>query len=94
MRIGVCLAAILSVVPAFAQTSNARGKISRNFYRIPYVSGDYIHVTHDYVDHGNSPAGDTGPMDMNDTMANGRAIVAAAEGDVVVPEKLCIPATF
>src|SRR6185503_6251969 len=36
-----------------------------------------------YVDHGNSPAGDTGPMDMVDEDGPAPQIVAAAAGTVI-----------
>ena len=67
-----------------AQTSNAKGKISRNFYRSPYGSGLSVKMLQDYVDHGNTPAGDTGSMDMvNLTGGSTPFIVAAAAGSVI-----------
>ena len=68
---------------AHAQTSNAKGKISRNMYRIPYGNGRLVTMTHDYVDHGNTPAGDTGSMDMADQIAPYAPILAAAAGTVI-----------
>ncbi len=55
--------------------------ISTNWYRIPYQDGSEVTVTRDFVDHGSTPAGNIGPMDMNASQAN-RGIVAAASGIV------------
>lgn len=71
-----------SVGAAFGQTANAKGKISRNFYRIPYGNTQSVRMNFDYVDHGNTPAGDTGSMDMRDQGTTPLTIVAAAAGTV------------
>jgi hypothetical protein len=78
----VFLLAGFLAVPAWAQAPNARGKISRNFYRMPYSSGQSVVMNQDYVDHGNTPAGDFGSMDMVSQAAGTRFIVAAAAGVV------------
>ena len=67
--------------PVFAQTANAKGKISRNFYRIPYGNTVFVTMSQDYIDHGTTPAGDTGSMDMSG--AGTPAILAAAAGTVL-----------
>lgn len=74
---------LVFAAPALAQTSNGKGKISRNFYRIPYGNNLSVRMNGDYVDHGNTPAGDTGSMDMSDQTANTPFIVAAAAGTVI-----------
>lgn len=68
---------------AHAQTSNGKGKISRNFYRIPYGNARSVKMLQDYVDHGNTPAGDTGSMDLGDLTGGDAPIVAAAAGTVI-----------
>ncbi len=65
--------------PASAQ---ALGKISRNVYRIPYADGTQITMSRDYIDHGNTPAGNVGSMDIN-TSGNNVVIAAAADGVVI-----------
>jgi len=55
--------------------------ISTNWYRIPYQDGSEVTITRDFIDHGSTPAGNIGPMDMNASQAN-RGIVAAASGIV------------
>lgn len=57
--------------------------LSINWYRIPYADGTSITVTRDFIDHGNTPAGNTGPMDIVASQANA-VIVAAADGVVRV----------
>jgi len=81
----IAIASTLSIAglvnTAHAQTANARGALSRNFYRIPYGDGNTVTMSQDYIDHGSTPAGDTGSMDM---FAPGNpAIVAAAGGTVI-----------
>lgn len=83
---GVAAIAALSLAlapAAFAQSSNARGKISRNVYRIPYVNGASVRMNQDYVDHGNTPAGDFGSMDMVYQSNQTPFILAAAAGQVI-----------
>lgn len=77
----VMAASFASGAPAIAQTANARGEISRNVYRIPYGDGSTVTMSQDYIDHGSTPAGDTGSMDM--FAAGNPAIVAAAAGTVI-----------
>lgn len=79
---GVAVATTMWCVSAArAQTANAKGEISRNMYRIPYGDGNSVTMSQDYIDHGSTPAGDTGSMDM---FAPGNpAIVAAAAGTVI-----------
>lgn len=76
-----CAVTVAIGAPAFAQTANARGEISRNMYRIPYGDGSSASMSQDYIDHGSTPAGDTGSMDM--FAAGSPAIVAAAAGTVI-----------
>jgi murein DD-endopeptidase MepM/ murein hydrolase activator NlpD len=62
---------------------DARGKISSNFYRIPYLNETGVTITRDYVDHGVSQGGsssDAGKMDM---VGGGATLVAAADGEVI-----------
>ncbi len=61
---------------------DAKGKLSKNIYRMPYQNGESITVSQDYVGHGSTPAGNTGPMDMNSS-SNPSIIVAAAPGRVI-----------
>jgi len=81
LSLSVAMAALAGQVPALAQTANAKGKISRNMYRIPYGNTVAVTMSQDYIDHGNTPAGDTGSMDMSG--AGTPAIVAAAAGTVI-----------
>lgn len=67
---------------ALAQAPNAKGKLSRNFYRIPYSNGQPITAGRDYVDHGNTPAGDFGSMDFTSQSGGTRFLVAALAGTV------------
>lgn len=75
----ICCAAALAVglvvglgSPARGQCFDANGKISRNFYRIPYGDGKPTEMGNDYVNH--SGAMDMGGQDPPHT------IVAAADG--------------
>jgi len=65
-----------------AHAADAKGKISKNFYRLPYDDGVAVDATNDYIGHGQSPAGDTGPMDIHAQAAD-QLIVAAAPGRVI-----------
>jgi hypothetical protein len=67
---------------ATAQSANAKGKISKNFYRIPYANGGSLKMNRDYVDHGNTPAGNIGPMDIGG-VGPLPIIVAAADGQII-----------
>ncbi len=69
-----------SVSPVLALP--AKGKISKNVYRIPYGNGEDTKMLQDYIDHGNTPAGNTGPMDMRDQDGSPPFLVAAADGVV------------
>lgn len=79
--LALILAMVAAPVPTSAQTANGKGKISRNMYRTPYADNVSVTMAQDYKDHGNTPAGDTGSMDMNGPA--GTAIVAAAAGTVI-----------
>lgn len=52
--------------------------LSTNWYRIPYENGSEVIVSRDFVDHGSTPAGNVGPMDMHASKANKRIVAAAA----------------
>jgi len=69
--------------PAAAQVDYAKGKISKNFYRIPYLTGTEVLVTRDYVDHVNPEADDNGAMDMIATTGATKYIVAPADGEII-----------
>ena len=58
------LVAYVLFAARMGESAEAKGKISKNFYRIPYEDGSSVKITNDYVGHGNSPAGNAGPMDM------------------------------
>lgn len=79
----LCASLALAPQPAPAQTGNAWGQISRNVYRIPYANGGSVVMSQDYIDHGNTPAGDTGSMDMRSQSGAGATIVAPAAGQVI-----------
>lgn len=72
--------AVLALAPA-AALAQAKGKISRNYYRNPYQDGTSVTCGRDYIDHGNTPAGNFGSMDM--TAPGSPQIVAAAAGTVI-----------
>jgi hypothetical protein len=75
---GCLLAGVLATA---VSAGEAKGKMSKNFYRIPYGDGVRLQVVYDYIDHGNTPAGDTGKMDIIADAAN-QLLVAAADGIV------------
>ncbi len=79
--VAIALLGGLSVRSSEAQTANAKGKISRNMYRIPYGNTVSVTMNQDYIDHGNTPAGDTGSMDL--VGPGTPAILAAAAGTVI-----------
>lgn len=83
----VLILALWPTALSMAQPANAQGKISRNFYRIPYADGLQVLMGRDYVDHGNTPAGDVGPMDMSGESGGPPFyLVAAADGEVIFVE--------
>jgi len=75
------LAAVLALATPQGFAADAKGKISKNFYRFPYEDGAAVDATNDYVSHGSSPSGVTGPMDVHGQDAD-KVIVAAAAGRV------------
>ena len=84
-RVGPAVAAwVVLLAPTVTLAADANGKLSKNFYRIPYSNGNEVRITRDYVDHGNSPVGNVGPMDMFDLDGQGSRIVAAADGEVIM----------
>ena len=80
----ILVAAVLTAPDGHAQ---ATGKLSKNIYRVPYANGVQVTINQDYIDHGSTPAGNTGPMDITATLA-GQALVAAAPGTVTVVNDL------
>ena len=89
MRISNTIIAVIAAAAAVVGSAtsdcfapDAKGKLSKNIYRIPYQNGESINVSRDYVDHGASPAGNTGPIDFNSS-ATTSVLVAAAPGRVV-----------
>lgn len=89
-RSGLLVAAALLGCSAAARgdgpEDNARGKISRNFYRIPYSTGTDVVISRDYVNHGVSQGGsssDAGKIDMNGLGGGPHVLVAAADGEVI-----------
>lgn len=66
---------------------DVRGKISRNYYRIPFVNGTDVTITRDYIDHGVTQNGSSANAGRIDMSAAGATIVAAADGEVILVDE-------
>ncbi len=86
-QLSLYIAAFMVLFACDLLQAQARGTISKNFYRIPYGDSVQITVNRDYVDHGATPAGNIGPMDIVGSAAN-QPLVAAAAGSVLVVNDL------
>lgn len=71
----------LWVVP-YINAGEALGKISKNFYRIPYGNRVEVRINQDYINHGDTPAGGQGPMDLWALLVD-QPLVAGAAGIVL-----------
>ncbi|MCP4567482.1 MAG: M23 family metallopeptidase [FCB group bacterium] len=82
MIVSVLIGVICLSVMTCINAAEIPGKISKNFYRIPYGNRVDVRINQDYIHHGETPAGGQGPMDLWAHLVD-QPLVAGAAGIVI-----------